>query len=164
VAAMPSSATRILRVSTAAQTDMLNSMRCLARSGPRHGHLDGVAEAQPRPPQALDLYQRKGNLPGTRESLDYLARHTPTREGSTDGRTARSPRSHSTQSGKITSLSPSRLGGRPTDRDIRPSDPGKMEPSPTFYSVQEMPASGVLQVSGVAAAPPNKFERVFPSR
>jgi hypothetical protein len=32
----------------------------------------------------------------------------------------------------------------------------------TFYSVQEMPASGVLQVSDVAAAPPNKFEAGFP--
>jgi hypothetical protein len=32
----------------------------------------------------------------------------------------------------------------------------------TFYSVQEMNASGVLQVSDVAAAPPNKFEAGFP--
>ena len=30
------------------------------------------AEAQAAATQALDLYQRKGNLPGTRESLGYL--------------------------------------------------------------------------------------------
>ena len=32
----------------------------------------------------------------------------------------------------------------------------------TFYSVQEMPASGVLQVSDVFAAPPNEFKAGFP--
>src|SRR6185437_1158722 len=32
----------------------------------------------------------------------------------------------------------------------------------TFYSVQEMPASGLLQVSDVTAAPPNEFEAGFP--
>ena len=39
-----------------------------------------MAEAQAAATQALELYQRKGNLPGTRESLGYLAQHEQTRE------------------------------------------------------------------------------------
>ena len=34
-----------------------------------------LAEAQAAATQALDLYQRKGNLPGTRESLGYLTQY-----------------------------------------------------------------------------------------
>jgi hypothetical protein len=34
-----------------------------------------VAEAQAAAAQALDLYQRKGNLPGARESLGYLTQY-----------------------------------------------------------------------------------------
>ena len=30
---------------------------------------------RPQPTQALDLYQRKGNLPGIRESLGYLTQY-----------------------------------------------------------------------------------------
>jgi tetratricopeptide (TPR) repeat protein/class 3 adenylate cyclase len=38
---------------------------------------DQVAEAHAAAGQALDLYQRKGNLPGARESLNYLAHYAP---------------------------------------------------------------------------------------
>jgi class 3 adenylate cyclase/tetratricopeptide (TPR) repeat protein len=41
-----------------------------------------VADAHATATQALDLYQRKGNLPGARESLQYLARYAPTRKES----------------------------------------------------------------------------------
>jgi class 3 adenylate cyclase/tetratricopeptide (TPR) repeat protein len=41
-----------------------------------------VAEAHAAAAQALDLYQRKGNLPGARESLQHLARYAPTRKES----------------------------------------------------------------------------------
>jgi class 3 adenylate cyclase/tetratricopeptide (TPR) repeat protein len=37
-----------------------------------------VTEAHAAATQALDLYQRKGNLPGVRESLLYLGRYAPT--------------------------------------------------------------------------------------
>jgi DNA-binding SARP family transcriptional activator len=68
-------------VALAAQTDMVNQhadalldlAHVLATS-------DRFAEAQAAAAQALDLYQRKGNLPGARESLGYLAQHAPTRE------------------------------------------------------------------------------------
>lgn len=60
----------------AAQTDLLSPhadalldlAQVLAASG-------RVSEAQAVATQALDLYQRKGNLPGTRESLGYLTRY-----------------------------------------------------------------------------------------
>jgi hypothetical protein len=39
-----------------------------------------VAEAQAAATQALDLYQRKGNLPGARESLRYLTQYAHIRE------------------------------------------------------------------------------------
>jgi tetratricopeptide (TPR) repeat protein len=60
----------------AAQTDLLSQhadalldlAHVLAASG-------RFPEAQAAATQALDLYQRKGNLPGTRESLGYLTRY-----------------------------------------------------------------------------------------
>lgn len=60
----------------AAQTDLLSPhadalldlAEVLAVSG-------RVSEAHAVAAQALDLYQRKGNLPGTRESLGYLTRY-----------------------------------------------------------------------------------------
>ena len=63
-------------VALAAQTDllsqhadaMLDLAHVLAAS-------DRFAEAQAAATQALDLYQRKGNLPGTRESLGYLTQY-----------------------------------------------------------------------------------------
>ncbi len=63
-------------VALAAQTDLLSQhadalldlAQVLAASG-------RVPEAQAAATQALDLYQRKGNLPGTRESLGYLTRY-----------------------------------------------------------------------------------------
>jgi tetratricopeptide (TPR) repeat protein len=63
-------------VALAAQTDhlslhadaLLDLAHVLAASG-------RLPEAQAVATQALDLYERKGNLPGTRESLDYLTRH-----------------------------------------------------------------------------------------
>jgi len=63
-------------VALAAQTDLLSQhadalldlAHVLAASG-RFGPAQAAAT------QALDLYQRKGNLPGTRESLGYLTRY-----------------------------------------------------------------------------------------
>jgi tetratricopeptide (TPR) repeat protein len=68
-------------VALAAQTDLVNQhadalldlAHVLATSG-------RAAEAQAAAIQALELYQRKGNLPGTREALGYLAQHAQTRE------------------------------------------------------------------------------------
>jgi DNA-binding SARP family transcriptional activator len=68
-------------VALAAQTDLvsqhadalLDLAHALATSG-------RVAEAQAAATQALDLCQRKGNLPGTRESLEYLTQYAYTRE------------------------------------------------------------------------------------
>jgi tetratricopeptide (TPR) repeat protein len=65
-------------VALAAQTDQLNPHAdalldlayVLAASG-------RAGEAHAAATQALDLYQRKGNLPGTRESLRYLTQHAP---------------------------------------------------------------------------------------
>jgi DNA-binding SARP family transcriptional activator len=63
-------------VALAAQTDLLSQhadalldlAEVLAASG-------RAAEAHAEATEALDLYQRKGNLPGTRESLRYLTRY-----------------------------------------------------------------------------------------
>jgi len=63
----------------AAQTDLLSPRadalldlaQVLAASG-------RVSEAHAAATQALDLYQRKGNLPGTREALGYLTRYAHT--------------------------------------------------------------------------------------
>jgi DNA-binding SARP family transcriptional activator len=63
----------------AAQTDLLSPRadalldltQALAASG-------RISEAHAVATQALDLYQRKGNLPGTRESLGYLTRYAHT--------------------------------------------------------------------------------------
>jgi hypothetical protein len=68
-------------VALAAQTDLVNQhadalldlAHVLAAS-------DRVAEAEAAATQALDLYQRKGNLPGARESLGYLTQYAQTRE------------------------------------------------------------------------------------
>jgi tetratricopeptide (TPR) repeat protein len=63
-------------VALAVQTDLLSQhadalldlAHVLAASG-------RFPEAQAAATQALDLYRRKGNLPGTRESLGYLTRY-----------------------------------------------------------------------------------------
>jgi DNA-binding SARP family transcriptional activator len=68
-------------VKLAAQTDLVNQhadalldlAHAMATSG-RH------AEAQSAANRALRLYERKGNLPGARESLGYLAQYAQTRE------------------------------------------------------------------------------------
>jgi DNA-binding SARP family transcriptional activator len=68
-------------VALAAETDLLNQQadalldfaHALARSG-------RIADAHAEATQAFDLYQRKGNLPGTRESLGYLTQYAHTRE------------------------------------------------------------------------------------
>ena len=65
-------------VALAAQTDqfipradsLLDLAHVLAVSG-------RASEAHAAATQALDLYQRKGNLPGTRESLGYLTQYAP---------------------------------------------------------------------------------------
>ena len=60
-------------VALAAQTDQLNphadALLDLAHVLAAAGR---ASEARAAATQALDLYQRKGNLPGTRESLGYL--------------------------------------------------------------------------------------------
>jgi tetratricopeptide (TPR) repeat protein len=38
---------------------------------------DRIRDAHAAATRALDLYQRKGNLPGARESLRYLASYAP---------------------------------------------------------------------------------------
>jgi tetratricopeptide (TPR) repeat protein len=69
-------------VALAAQTDFLSqhadALLALAHTMAASGRLD---EAQRAVTQALDLYQRKGNLPGVRESLAAL---TELREEFTD--------------------------------------------------------------------------------
>jgi tetratricopeptide (TPR) repeat protein len=63
-------------VALAAQTDLLSQhadalldmAHVLAASG-------RFPEARAAATKALELYQRKGNLPGTRESLGYLTRY-----------------------------------------------------------------------------------------
>ena len=65
-------------VALAAQTDLLSERadtlldlaHVLAAAG-------RVPEAHAAATQALDLYQRKGNLPGAREALTYLAQYAP---------------------------------------------------------------------------------------
>ena len=65
-------------VQLAAQTDLISQhadalldlAHVLAAAG-------RAAEAHAAASQALDLYQRKGNLPGVRESLRYVAQHAP---------------------------------------------------------------------------------------
>ena len=65
-------------VAFAGQTDLLNeradTMLDLAYVLAAAGR---IPEAHTAATQALDLYQRKGNLPGTRESLRYLAHYQP---------------------------------------------------------------------------------------
>jgi hypothetical protein len=65
-------------VALATQTDLLSEQadallelsHVLAAAGQ-------VPAARSAATQALDLYQRKGNLPGARESLKYLTQSTP---------------------------------------------------------------------------------------
>jgi tetratricopeptide (TPR) repeat protein len=63
----------------AAQTDMLSEHADILLD---LAHvlvaLGRVSEAHATTAQAVDLYQRKGNLPGVRESLRYLAHYAPT--------------------------------------------------------------------------------------
>jgi DNA-binding SARP family transcriptional activator len=63
-------------VALASQTDLLSqhaeALLDLAQVLAVSGH---VPDAHATATQALDLYQRKGNLPGARESLAYLARY-----------------------------------------------------------------------------------------
>ncbi len=65
-------------VALAAQTDLL-SERADTLLDLAHvlAAADRVPEARAAATQALDLYQRKGNLPGVRESLRYLAQYAP---------------------------------------------------------------------------------------
>jgi tetratricopeptide (TPR) repeat protein len=60
-------------VALAAQTDLLSqhadALLDLAYAMAAAGH---AAEARAAATQAVDLYQRKGNLPGAREALGYL--------------------------------------------------------------------------------------------
>ena len=68
-------------VALAAQTDLLSqhadALLDLAHAMASSGR---VADAHAAATQALDLYERKGNLPGTRESLGYLTQYAHTRE------------------------------------------------------------------------------------
>jgi tetratricopeptide (TPR) repeat protein len=69
-------------VALAAQTDLLSqhadALLDLAYVLTASGR---TADAQAAATEALDLYQRKGNLPGIRESLDHLSPSTHTSEG-----------------------------------------------------------------------------------
>jgi DNA-binding SARP family transcriptional activator len=68
-------------VALAAETDLVNqhadALLDLAHVMAASGR---VTEAQAAATRALDLYQRKGNLPGARESLGYLAQYAHNRE------------------------------------------------------------------------------------
>jgi DNA-binding SARP family transcriptional activator len=68
-------------VALAAQTDMVNqhadALLDLAHAKAAAGR---VADAHTAATQAFDLYRRKGNLPGTRESLGCLIQYAHTRE------------------------------------------------------------------------------------
>jgi DNA-binding SARP family transcriptional activator len=93
-------------VALAAQTDLLSQhadalldlAHVLAAAG---RFTEGLTAAT----KALDLYQRKGNLPGIRESLGYLSPSTHTSERTYRCRTARSPESSLTRMAR----SPSQL-------------------------------------------------------
>jgi ATP/maltotriose-dependent transcriptional regulator MalT len=62
----------------AAQTDLLNHRADIMLELPHVLAAAGqVSEAQSAAAQALDLYQRKGNLPGARETLRYLTESAP---------------------------------------------------------------------------------------
>jgi predicted ATPase/DNA-binding SARP family transcriptional activator len=65
----------------AAQTDFLNE-RASIQLDLAHvlAALGRVSEAHAATTHAIDLYQRKGNLPGVRESLRHLAYYAPTRK------------------------------------------------------------------------------------
>jgi tetratricopeptide (TPR) repeat protein len=82
-------------VALAAQTDLLSqhadALLDLAHAMATSGR---VTEAQATATQALDLYQRKGNLPGVRESLGYLTQYAHTQERIYRCPSARSARSH----------------------------------------------------------------------
>jgi tetratricopeptide (TPR) repeat protein len=66
-------------VALAAQTDLLSqhadALLDLAHALTASGR---IREAETAAAKALDLYQEKGNLPGTRESLGYLTQHEHT--------------------------------------------------------------------------------------
>jgi len=66
-------------VALAAQTDLLSqhadALLDLAHVLVAAGRFP---EAQTAATQALELYQRKGNLPGAREALGYLTRYART--------------------------------------------------------------------------------------
>jgi DNA-binding SARP family transcriptional activator len=65
-------------VALAAQTDQLNPHAdALLDLAHVHAASGRVPEVRAAATQALDLYQRKGNLPGTRESLRYLTQYAP---------------------------------------------------------------------------------------
>ena len=68
-------------VTLAGQTDLVNqhadALLDLAHVMATSGRVSG---AQAAATEALDLYQRKGNLPGARESLKYLTQNLHTRE------------------------------------------------------------------------------------
>jgi tetratricopeptide (TPR) repeat protein len=72
-------------VALAAQTDLLSqhadALLDLAHAMASSGR---VADAHATATQALELYERKGNLPGTRESLGYLTKYAHLERGFTD--------------------------------------------------------------------------------
>jgi tetratricopeptide (TPR) repeat protein len=64
--------------SLAAQTDLLSERAdILLDLAHVLAALGQVTEAHATAAEAVDLYQRKGNLPGVRESLRHLARYAP---------------------------------------------------------------------------------------
>ena len=65
-------------VALAAQTDLLSEHAdTLLELAHVHAAAGRIPEAHAAATWALDLYQRKGNLPGVRESLRYLAQYAP---------------------------------------------------------------------------------------
>jgi predicted ATPase len=133
----------ISAVALAAQTDLLSQhadalldlSHVLAASG-------RFSQAQAAATQALDLYQRKGNLPGTRESLGYLTRYAHLREDLSMSN-SEVPRIELSGDGSTITLyvrvdgftpsTPVEISGYATQ------DNGAIA---TFYDVQQIPSSG----------------------
>lgn len=117
--------------------------------------------AQAAASKALDLYQRKGSMPGTRESLGYLARFAHLREDLSMPN-SEVPRVELNHDGTVNLVvnvygfdpgTPIEISGHVIQEN------GAIAP---FYSVQEMPQSGSIIVARLPAVPPSNFAAGFP--
>ena len=154
-------------VALAAQTDLLSQhadalldlAHVLAASG-------RFPEAQVAASQALDLYQRKGNLPGTRESLGYLTRYAHTLRKDL----LMPPIQPNSQVPKVelnqTARSTSRLASPVSTPERRSRYPARrprtMGPSPRSIASRQMPQSGIVNLPNLPVVPNRSFDRRLP--